>query len=275
MKKNLLFLVLAVLILAGCSRGFKSGNGDLLYEIYTDKDGPKIAEGDFISYNMITKTEGDSVLLDTHQMGYPRFNILPPPVGKGDLNEAMTLLTEGDSAIFKVSADLIFENRKKPAYIKGKYLVYVVKIEKVIHKQGLGFTEFNARVINYKNGVSEARKYEEPRSIKKYIADNKLVGTTTPSGLFYTITKPGTGDKAMPGDTIELNLVSSFINKEFQGTNIREEAIKNNRFDPTAPYMPIRLTVGQSGIASGLNEASQYLNKGAKGTFILPSNIAY
>jgi FKBP-type peptidyl-prolyl cis-trans isomerase FkpA len=46
--------------------------GGLLYDIHTDKSGAlTIKPGDFISLNLILKTEGDSVLFSTYELGRP------------------------------------------------------------------------------------------------------------------------------------------------------------------------------------------------------------
>jgi len=67
MKKNLMFLALAAIGLASCNGGFKKGNGGMLYDIHVDKGATRIKEGDFISLQLIAKTDGDSVLMSTYE----------------------------------------------------------------------------------------------------------------------------------------------------------------------------------------------------------------
>ncbi|MEB0249971.1 FKBP-type peptidylprolyl isomerase, partial [Mucilaginibacter sp. 5B2] len=62
MRKNLMIIAVAALGLASCKGGFKQGAGGMLYNIRTDKSGATIKSGDFISLNLILKTDGDSVL---------------------------------------------------------------------------------------------------------------------------------------------------------------------------------------------------------------------
>jgi hypothetical protein len=57
MKKNLMYLAVAAIALTSCGGGFKQGPGGMLYNIHEDKSGPTIKEGDFISVNLIAKTE--------------------------------------------------------------------------------------------------------------------------------------------------------------------------------------------------------------------------
>src|SRR5205085_209979 len=170
MKKNLMFLALAAIGLASCNGGFKKGNGGMLYDIHVDKGAPRIKEGDFISLQLIAKTDGDSVLMSTYEQGRP----------------ILTLL-----------------------------------------------------------------KKAEPAKIKKYIDDSKLTGATTASGLYYLITKPGTGDKPAVGDTVAVNYVGKFVNGKLFETNIKEVAQKEKTFNPMMQYKPIHIPVGVKAVIPG------------------------
>jgi FKBP-type peptidyl-prolyl cis-trans isomerase FkpA len=127
MKKNLMFLALAAIGLASCNGGYKKGNNGMLYNIYTEKSGPRIKEGDFVLANLVIKNDADSVLLSTYEQGRPSPMILPKPQFKGDIYEALTLLTEGDSASIKLSADSIFKTAQRPPNFKGKSVLRLLK----------------------------------------------------------------------------------------------------------------------------------------------------
>ena len=98
MKKNLMFLALAALGLASCNGGFKKGNGGMLYDIHVDKGATRIKEGDFISLQLIAKTDGDSVLMSTYEQGRPILTLLQKAQTPGDIFAGVKLLGEGDSA---------------------------------------------------------------------------------------------------------------------------------------------------------------------------------
>ena len=70
------------------------------------------------------------------------------------------------------------KGQPKPPGFKGKYIVYTVKIEKVIAKGKLSDQVFHGRVTDYMKTQEQAVKAAEPAKIKKYIADNKLTVTT-------------------------------------------------------------------------------------------------
>src|SRR5579862_5322711 len=134
MKKNLMFLAFAALGLASCNGGFKKGNGGLLYDIHADKGGAKVKEGDFVSLNLIAKTDGDSVLMSTYEQGRPILTLLQKPQTAGDIFAGVKLLAEGDSATIKTEIYSIYKKGTRRPPFKGKYIVYTIKVEKVIPK---------------------------------------------------------------------------------------------------------------------------------------------
>lgn len=271
-----MFFALAAIGLASCNGGFKKGEGGLLYNIHVDKGGPSIKEGDFISVNLIAKTDGDSVLFSTYETGHPSLTLLPKPQFKGDIYAALKLLAEGDSATIKTSIDSTMKKGAPRPPFKGKYIVYEVKVEKVIAKGNLSDQVFAGRYGDYIKTLSEAAKKAEPVKIKKYIADNNLKVTQTASGLNYIITKQGSGIKPVPGDTVVVNYTVKLTSGKVLETSVRAEAQKAKLpVNPMSPYKPVRFAIGVKGMIKGWDEGMQLLNKGATATLILPSELAY
>ena len=263
--------------MASCNGGFKQADGGLLYEIHTDKGGPTIQIGDFISANLVVKNDGDSILMNTYDQGHPAQTVVQKSPFKGDLFTGIALLSEGDSATFKVNADSVFKKQPKPPGFKGKYLTYVIKIIKVIPKGKLSDQVFQGRIEAYMKTLSDLLKKKEPGIIKKYIADNNLKVTTTADSLDYVITTPGTGPTPAVGDTMVVNYTGKLLTTgKIFDTSIKDEAVKAKmQIDPSRKYAPIRIPVGQKKVIAGWDEGLLLLNKGAKATFIIPSNLAF
>lgn len=277
MKKNLMLLFAVAVALAACNGGFKKGPGGMLYDIHEDKSGQPIKEGDFIYVNMIIKNDADSVMMSTYNTGRPIPTVLPKPQFPGDIYSGLELLSEGDSATVKINADSIFKaGQPKPPGFKGKYLVYQVKVEKVIAKGKLTDVVFRNRVEEYFKGLTEKFKKEEPVKMAKYIADNKLNVTKTASGLNYVITKPGNGPTPQPGDTVEVSYIGKLTSGKAFETNIKAEADKDKAlFNPMNPYKPFKFPLGQHQVVAGWDEGIALMNKGAKATLIFPSSLGY
>ena len=269
-----MFLTLATLGLASCN-GFKKGDGGMLYKIVEDKSGPSIKPGDFVSLNVIIKNDADSVMMNSYEAG-ARQQLIEKVQQKGDILSGLLELSEGDSAIFKMNLDTMFKGRTRPPNVKGKYITYIIKIEKVIPKGNLSEEVFKGRYDDYMKTQADAAKKLEPGKIKKYIDDKNLKVTETTSGLKYEITKEGSGPKPAIGDTVVINYVGRFINgKAFEASD-KAQAIKEKLpVNPGNPYKPLRFNIGGTGMIKGLAEGLSLLNKGSKAVFILPSSIAY
>jgi FKBP-type peptidyl-prolyl cis-trans isomerase FkpA len=277
MRKNLAIFVMAALAFAGCKSGLKQGPGGMLYSIHTDKSGQNIKEGDFISFNLILKTEGDSVLGSTYELGRPIRQLVQKEQHKGDLTTGMLMLSEGDSATIKLNIDSMFKKgMPKPPGIKGKYMVYEVKIDKVIPKGTLTDPLFQAKISEYFKKEADELKKAEPAQIKKYVADKNLKTTTTATGLQYVITKPGSGDNLKNGDTAVVNYTGKLLNGKLFDSSIKEEFVKAKaQFDPRRRFEPMRLPVGAGGVIKGWDEGLLLLNKGSKATFVIPSSLGW
>jgi len=275
MKKNLMFLAVAAIALSSCGGGFKQGPGGMLYNIHEDKSGTNIKEGDFISVNLIVKTEGDSVLTNTYTQGRAVPTLMPKPQFKGDIYAGISMLSEGDSATFKCNIDSMTKvGQPKPPF-KGKYIIFQVKVEKVIPKGKMTEPDFQNKISAYFKDLGEQYKKAEPAKIKKYIADNKLDVTTTASGLNYQITQKGTGPMPVAGDTVVVNYTLKSLSNDVIETSVKAEAEKAKKFSPMAQYKPIRIPVGAKQVIPGWEEGLMLLNKGAKATFVIPSALAY
>ena len=279
MKKNLMFLALASLGLglASCNGGFKQADGGLLYEIHSTKGGTTIQPGDFISLNLVAKTDGDSVLFSTYESGREIQMAVQKPQSKGDIFTGLEKLAEGDSATIKIPADSMFKKgQQKPPGFKGKYLVYDIKINKVIAKGTLSEQVFNGRVQDYLKTQGLVAKKSEPAKIAAYIAHEKLTLKQTPDSLNYVITQQGSGPLPKIGDTVVVNYTGKFLNGKIFDTSVKDSAVKAKMpADPMRQYKPIHIPVGQKRVIAGWDEGLLLLNKGSKATLVVPSNLAY
>ncbi|WP_299290939.1 FKBP-type peptidyl-prolyl cis-trans isomerase [uncultured Mucilaginibacter sp.] len=279
MKKNLVFLTVAALAFAGCNGGFKKGDNGLLYKIYTDAPGTNIKAGDFISVNVIAKTDKDSLLVSSYDQGRPSNLLVQKPLYKGDLYSGLMMLSQGDSAALKIDADTLVKKsgQPKPPGFKGKYFVYTLKIEKVIPRGNLDDKAFQAKVGDYFKAEGDKARAAEPVKIKKYIADNNLKTIQTPSGLNYVITQVGSGEKIAVGDTAVVDYTGKRLNGKVFDTSIKAVAEKAGPpvYDKMRPFQPIKIAVGQKAVIPGWDEGLLLLSKGEKATFIVPSSQAY
>lgn len=276
MKKLAIVLGLAVSGLSACNN-FEKGEGDMLYKIHNDQAGETIKEGDFIAFKAIEKTEGDSVLYSSYDYDRPSLLIKEKSVFKGDLFAALGLLSEGDSATFKINIDSMVQKmgRPMPSDTTKKYLVYTIKIDKVIPKGNLNDSLFRAKIDDFIKADMELAKNNESKKIKSYISSKSLKPTVTASGLNYVISSKGSGAKANSGDTVLVNYTGMFLSGKIFDTSLPEMAKKSGTFNPQRPYEPLKIPVGLNSSIPGFEEGLMLLPKGGKATLILPSSLAY
>lgn len=107
-----------------------------------------------------------------------------------------------------------------------------------------------------KDKRSQAEKDEA--TITKYISDNSLNATATGSGLYYVISKQGTG--------INPN-ASSVVTVKYDGL------LTNGNFFDSSP--PTGASLSMANVIKGWQEGLPYFKKGGKGTLLIPSALGY
>lgn len=269
--KILQILILALLVnisVRGQEKLEKTAQG-LEYQVFTENPGEKIKLNDIITFNFIQKTEGDSVLMSSYQIGRPVKIQVQPSKNIADLMDFFPLLTAKDSALVKVPSDSIFksaEENRPPFFPKGSSLVFLIKIEKV---QSLD------EVMAEEKEEMAKLEAEEKAGVDKYIADKKLNPKETSSGLRYVITRTSTKAKPNSGDTVYVNYTGRTIDGKVFDSSIEEEAKKAGLEQPGRTYEPISFVVGKGEVIRGWDEGLLLLNSGSKAKFIIPSNLAY
>lgn len=289
MKKSLVILLAATLGLAACNKE-KKGAGGLLYTIHNDSGKEKIKEGDIIKMNFVQRNDKDSVLASTYENGMAQVFPVQKANYKGDINDVLTLFGEGDSATFKINLDTMsFHNNKtpKPEQFKNdKYITFTVKIEKVFKKNaGEADSTFQKRAgeffqADYKTTMEKVKNGEDDK-LKKYIEDKGLKTTVAASGLHYIIKTPGSPQRPVLGDTVEINYTGSATKKGKDGKYVvfdtsdakiaKESGLDKKQQGRT--YGPTKMVFGQT--VPGFTEALSLIGPGGKITVVMPSKLGY
>ena len=97
------------------------------------------------------------------------------------------------------------------------------------------------------------------QKIENYLNDHNLTAESTPSGLHYIITEPGTGGHPSLSSTVKVNYTGKLLKNEhvFDQTN------------GTPVSFPLQ------NLIEGWQEGIPLLQKGGKGTFFIPSALGY
>lgn len=282
MKKSILFLSAAALLLGASCQNFKKGEGGLEYNIVDDVAKEKVSAGDYLSVDLTIRSDkNDSLLNSTYDLGLPQIvNIAPdsiPGAYKGDYNSMFRMLGEGDSAVFKLNLDTMAAKTGQPKpEFADKFVTFTIKVRKHFKKGQLTDSALFAEIDGYFKGELEGLKKAEEGKITSYIASKKLEPKKTDSGLQYVVTEEGKGDKPALGDTVVVNYTGMLTNGTVFDSSIKEVAAKNGlAMDPMRTFEPLRFSIGNQPVIQGWTEGLQLFGKGTKATLIIPSALAY
>lgn len=244
--------------------GYVQMEAGMEYKIVDDVPGDVYPTyGDYMELHLNTVAD-DSVIFDTRAaMGEDK----PAPLQlqksqfAGDLMVALQKFTAGDSAIVRISVDsLIAAGAPKAPWMKegvNQKLTYHVKIVTV-----------TPQAVKQKQDRENAAKQIEidDKLIKDYLAKKKVNAQKTESGLYYKITKKGTGENATARTKVSVNYTGMLLNGEKFDSNV----------DPQFSHVqPFEFMLGTGSVIKGWDEGIALLNKGAKATLYIPSNLAY
>ncbi|GAB4395833.1 MAG: hypothetical protein OHK0053_06900 [Microscillaceae bacterium] len=94
---------------------FKTTPSGIKYKIFSANKNKKLKAGDFFDFHMVILNSKDSVIQDSYKNpdGAIKNQQFPADSTKGGLIEAFLLLSEGDSAIFRISNDSLIAQRNR------------------------------------------------------------------------------------------------------------------------------------------------------------------
>ena len=118
------------------------------------------------------------------------------------------------------------------------------------------------------SSLAQDQKKIDDDLLKKHFAKNKIKATKTATGLYYVISKKGTGPNAKAGQNVSMKYQGKFLDgKQFDGN-------MDDNFNLQRPT-PLQFQLGKGMVIAGWDEGIQLLNKGCRATFYIPSGLGY
>lgn len=253
-------LLAVSLSLASCNKdqeGYRRSESGLKFKFIRSSDGEKPETGDVMVMDIAYFTPNDSLLFDSRRVRDSFTVVTVDPTFKGGLEEGFRMMSEGDSALFKVRADSLYKVTFKttyPGYLNpGDEIRFRVRLKKIIKKAVLDSLDLEQDV---------QRRRQEFARLDQWLEESELEVMPTQNGAYLSIVEPGTGPFPQPGDTILVR----YSGKLLDGTVF--EQIKES--DP-----PFRFVLGQNMVIQGWEECMPMLNKNTVARMIIPSDLAY
>lgn len=237
---------------------FTKTESGIRYKILKDAKGDQYAkEGDYVELHIQTWFE-DSLIFSSKEQtgGKPVAFPAAPPRFNGDLSEAFTLMTPGDSAIFLVPVDTLKANKQtmQPWMKEGKSILYSIELVSIKTADEL-----------QKMREAKAQESSDPKKDEKmlqdYFAKNNLHPARRESGLYYQVTHVTNGEKPIPGQKVKVH----YTGRLMDGTI----------FDSSTGKEPLTFALGRGQVILGWDEGVALLKKGEKATLYIPSYLAY
>src|ERR1019366_8034614 len=276
-KKLAFTAISAILVITACNKspypGYELTDNGVYSKFYKqNKEGVKPKDGDVVKLVMSYKNSKDAVLFDSQKMNPNGTIFIEFPLGKstfkGSFEDALMMMSVGDSASFKINADSVylktFMAKELPPYIeKGSMLTFEAKLVKISGKEEVAM-ERNKKMEEQKV-MMELRKNEEPKALAKYLEDNKITVKPTSSGLYYIEKTKGKGEHPTKGCVVKVNYTGRLLDGKIFDTSDEATAKQEGLFDERRPYQPIEFPLGQGQVIPGWDEGISLMSPGAKG----------
>ena len=179
--------------------------------------------------------------------------------------DAQNVKTKMDSVSYSVGV-LVSQNLKTQGLDDIDVAIFAQAMTDVFKGKDLKVAADQAgKILDAHMKACQSKKFEKNVGEgKKFLDENaKKPGVTVlPSGLQYTIMKPGTGAMPKAGDKIKAHYHGTLIDGTVFDSSV-------NRGEP------FEFTVGQGQVIKGWDEALLKMHIGEKWKIVLPSDLAY
>lgn len=187
----------------------------------------------------------------------------------GCLEQGITLMADGDSASFLISADSLylktFHMKALPPFLHaGTELTFDVRLLKYqTHDEIMKIQEDEKKL---RDAQSDKLKQAEPQLISKYLADSNY-GKIKPTAdsIYFLKNTPGNGKGVAIGDSVYCRYVGKFLDgKIFDQSSIHGDGL-----------FPFVYNGAASPVIKGWSITIGGMTEGGKVTVLIPSKLAY
>ncbi|SHL19842.1 FKBP-type peptidyl-prolyl cis-trans isomerase [Hymenobacter psychrotolerans] len=227
--------------------------------------------GKVLSAHLQYRNGKDSTVFNSRrQLGMPVQIPMAELKVRGGVEEALTMLQPGDSAVFRFQADSVFARSFRqpvppPIRQGGNVLLLLVKANQFLTpEEARAEQQRMVELARQKEAAESAQRLaKDIAAIQAYATRNKLTLQKTPGGTHYVITKRGTGNTPTPGQTVSVLYTGSLLDGK-----VFDSSEKNGG-------RPIDFPIGRNMVIQGWDQAIPLLPNGSKAILLIPSALAY
>ena len=266
--KNIYYLISILFILISCVDKEKVLDNGIELKYFKNGNGIEIQDGEIVMINLqyfdydgnelLKKVGNDPVVLQKDSSWE----------SNGIIYDVIDNLVKGDSVFFQLTTEQFFKNAPQsvevPDSVKNKLISFYCGVQDVMSQSE--FEDFQR--VQYEKMQQEMEQNNEKQLsvdlelIENYLKENNVNATKTESGLYYEITKNGSGDNASAGDNVTVHYTGMLLNGE-----VFDSSVSRNQ--------PFSFQLGKGMVIKGWDEGITYFNKGAEGRIFIPSPLGY
>lgn len=272
-----LLLVLCV----ACEQSERETPSGLKYKLVKEGTGVPTKSGEILIFNFVFKDSKDSVWRSTYEGDFPAFTMVPDTAGlkqADGMTQLLKLLTPGDSVTVTIPIKEFFNDMMKrpvpPEFDSTLIFTYQIKAEKVMVKDS-----FMVYQQNFYAKKQKEQTTKDSVAIEAYLAKNNIKAQRTEAGVYYVITKPGTGENGKSGQVTHVNYTGYTLEGKYFDTSDKAVAIEKGLYNAErekyVPYAPYEVKIDQTSVIRGWHDVLKVLNSGAKATVFIPSALGY
>jgi FKBP-type peptidyl-prolyl cis-trans isomerase len=263
MIKSTLKLVAAIVLFASCNQYEKAPSG-MPYKITHGSGNEKLLQqGQYVKLNVEYRLKSkDTVLSSTFGVIPVYFPVDTARLGKYTFTEIIMKCRKGDKVEFSLSVDTLVKLnvlQVNNIFKAGDLILGKAEIVNV-------FTDVNQVDADYKKEQA-AEKDREVKTIKDYLAKNKINAVQSPEGVFVVVKEAGDANNKIDST----KQVSVF----YKGYTLKGETFDSNMKPNDPSAKPFDVKLGNNAVIPGWEIALKYFGKGGKGTFYVPAMLAY
>lgn len=214
---------------------------------------------------MVYEINGETVFYDSRANNQPVQLELREPSYPGDLNEALGMLHEGDSASFIIdAADFFFktvQSQKMPEPFKeGDKIHFHIVLNDVQAREE--YIQAQQKMYAEREKLKTDAREKEKTDITKYIEDNKLEVKELAGGMYIVHHLVGEGTQAVAGKKVSVHYKGFLLD----GT------VFDSSYDRG---QPITFNLGANQVIQGWEKGIAELKVGGKALLIIPFDMGY
>ena len=199
----------------------------------------------------------DSLMFNSAEVS-KNFAVMIRDTFPGSIDNALMMMHQGDSAVFKLDAIKFLTKTANMAIPKGMKpgdkMTFYIRLKRVLTPQ---------QVAKEHNAFLKYRRDLEPKLIDDYIQRHSQYNfVLQPSGLYVARIKDGKGIRPQPGDSVYINYIGYFINGEPFASTLKKHRLFGWR-------------IGDNKVIPGLELAVEQMQQGQVEFVIIPSYLAY